>query len=196
MKHNMFEPAIRDMKDPDRWWMMNPTSSGGPPVPVSTSDLLKCTIKRPSIGLSEAPNVKGIPLAIEDQAKRTAHKERQIQTNAVFVEANNKVKESLMAKVTDEALKGKLKEVLEGADLLEPVKEQIQEHLDGMFITSVALNHVGTYKTFEVKVDGLATTVTHKNTPKKRKMSEDDKEDSKPAAKQPKHDDPSLCAAV
>jgi hypothetical protein len=202
MKHTSFEPAIRDMKDPDRWWMMNPTSSGGPPVPVSTNDLLKCTIKRPSVGLSDVPNVKGIPLAVEDMAKQTALSERQIQVNAAFMEANNKVREALMAKVTDQALKEKLEQVLEGADLLDSVKEQIQETLDGPFHTAVAVTHEGMTKMFDVKVDGLFTTVTNKEQSKKRKVDDDDDDDeqdmgdSKPPAKEQKVDSVEPTVAV
>lgn len=187
----IFEPAIRDSKDPDRWWMMAHPNNGGPPVPVSTSDLLKCTIKRPAIGLAEAPNVKGIPLAVEDMAKQIAHSERQIQTDAVFVEANNKIKEVLLTKVTDEAMKEKLQEDLRDVDLMETVKQQIQDSLDGTFKTAVAVTHEGKTKTFDVKVDGLATTVTAKDSWKKRKADEDDDKDSssKPAAKQKKMTD-------
>jgi len=170
MKDTTYEPAMRDAKDPERWWMTNP--AGGPPISVTTTDLLKWTVKRPDAGLSEMPNYRGIPLAVEDSAKESATSERQIRVDGVFLDANDKIKENLLEKISDASLKEKLREELQDVDLLSSVKEDIQFKLDAPFKTTVSVTHEGKTKSFEVHVGGLVTTVIAKDSSRKRKVVE------------------------
>ena len=170
MKETSFESALRDVKDPDLWWMANP--GGGPPTSVTTTDLLKWTIKRPDVGLCETPNSSGIPVAVEEMAKESAHNERQTAVDKEFQVVNEKIVADFLEKVTDEALKETLKEALKEDNLLDPYKEQLQDRIEGVFKTAVSVTHEGKTMSFDVKVGGLSTVVTAKETTTKKRKAE------------------------
>ena len=192
MKDTTYETAMRDWKDPDGWWMLNPV--GGPPVPVSTQDLLKWTVKRPDVGLSETPNYRGIPLAFDDAAKASAQNERQVRVDGIFRDANDKVKQEVLSKIRDGNLKKKLQEELKDMDLLATIKEDLQRKLDAPFQTIVSVTHEGKTREFDVTVGGLHTTVTAKKSSSNKKRKADD--ESNASAKQQKTESGSGTVAV
>lgn len=182
MKDTTYETAMRDWKDPDSWWMLNPV--GGPPVPVSSQDLLKWTVKRPDAGLSETPNYRGIPLAFDDAAKASAQSDRQFLVDGIFVDASKNVKKDLLSKIKDANLKKKLQQEIKDMDLLESVKEDLQHKLDAPFQTTVSVTHEGKTREFDVTVGGLHTTVTAKKSSSNKKRKAND--ESSASAKQQK----------
>lgn len=185
VKDGTTEAAMRDVKDPDRWYMVN--QSGGPPIPVTTSDLLKWTVKRADVGLKETPNLRAVPLAVEDMAKEIALTERQAGVDAVFAEANDKVKLDLLEKISDESLKETLEKELKDIDVLASVKEDLQGKLDEPFKTTVSVTHEGKARSLDVTMGGLVTVVKPKPvSSKKRKATEGNDSSAKSSAKQQK----------